>query len=1235
MTDRPSRRFPALLALALLAMLSSRALAWRARVLDAYQRVPLVKTLSAEDLAGAKPAVTPDKFAIGGKAVRLANDGVTLSFSETLAPGVHGLWLYARVPDSAVMGPWAPLYLEMTVDKPGGERVTSRQRVAYQPMYQCVTRLFFIAREKGSYRVQLKVGGASETALLLDFIEIRNELGRCVRQPLKRARHLVDDAGLARIRAWHREGKNPKPRRSKPKFPRRLPDAAGPPEMAAFLEQVREALPPMNQSNANIRALVELAEAASLDYLRTGNLDRGREAALVLAHLADRYPTLCRRVQDERYIFGRTSYERFGQGNGHAIPPAVLSRVYDRVFDVVRDDAELARVVGSIDPRVKRPLDFRAMLDCNVVQYELALYFRFTRQGMQLSWERGITDVLLVLGPSQVGQQWMDRFLHIQSYADLTGDGAYMDYLVNGINRDAVNYNGGAGYELAVPVNLVLNAVALERFAKLGGQVPPSAYDPKLNHRLPYACKLLLRYRIAGGFMPIGGDYGGANDYRYDVPPLASFGGRQQAYRWGFRHFNDPDLAWMARAYGRPPDADDEEWAAIEKAAADRRNPVLHGGSTTLPGYGYSTIEMGANESERTMKAAAAVRHKTGRGHGHGDMLDLTLYAYNKRVVSDGGRAGWPWMRFSAQHNLVEVDRHSFQATGVNSSYYGYPLLSRQLAGAGFVAGGGWCSSHPQLRDYRRDVAVIDLGAHGEGRLAGRHFYVFDVLRVDGGKVHTYSFHGPQGEIVEQSGGKRQPAPAQGALYGAGNPERGRTTDPFVTTVMGRARKKEQPRAGMRHHLFGLGDTPFYTGLGRNRGYNWDIPFVWIEREAAAPIADAYAAVFEPFLEEANLTQVTPLKVEGGGAGAHAARAVAVTTKWGRQDMVVTNEAGRPVRLGNGLETDAHFAFIARDEQGLISAAMVGGAYLRYAGVELAASRAVYAGSIVSVDPRSLALKTRPRLPAEAAGALVSFGQAPHLVADVVAANGRSLRLSRSHRIFRSPVVRVDAAARAVYPRIALPVTASEPGFYNGAAVANGKGEYYGRIERTEVAEMWMPIFTPITGADLRDADGDGRSTVRLTGFALPQQTRDPVVKYYGPFEKPVRMRQFNREPFAEPVVLEVLRVDPERRRLYFRPPADYDLMWHGWVYDGVIITNEAGDRQWRGNVPARELRLILAGERSLANFGEVIEIYDFGPGDPYRLGTHVGVERVAPGRYRASQNVKATVTLPEGTLDP
>ena len=80
-----------------------------------------------------------------------------------------------------------------------------------------------------------------------------------------------------------------------------------------------------------------------------------------------------------------------------------------------------------------------------------------------------------------------------------------------------------------------------------------------------------------------------------------------------------------------------------------------------------------------------------------------------------------------------------------------------------------------------------------------------------------------------------------------------------------------------------------------------------------------------------------------------------------------------------------------------------------------------------------------------------------------------------------------------------------------------------------------------------------------------------------------------------------------------------------------------------RGNLPAREFRIVLEGEPLRdTDFADTtgpmdpkrdrerrIYLYEFGPGDPYRLETHASAVRTDTGNYRLEANVKAQTSLP------
>lgn len=1326
-------RLRALVGAVLLAVLSAPlAFAWRARMYERYQDIPIVKSVDAAALPGAKSGITPDRMARGKGAVRLRAGGPTLSLTADLEVGYYSVWPYARCDAAAAaQRRGLPVYLEMVVRSPSGRVECSRQRVPYIEIYEPVTHLHLRAREKGTYTITLRACDGTTGSLLIDAIEVRDEMPGCARAPLKTAGGLIDYKLNVPVRTRKKLAGGPRPesaaeltkfyadlRASMPPlnallgacdapytdelkalakeltrpgfkpspwyepwafvdekagerydlsaylagkaYEGGLPDAGGgyfvhagqcgvPAQRSAEAPQVTghgeigkasaqgrdltiATLGPL--FGARLNDMTAALHLATEDYLKSHTRADARCAALCLAVLADRAASLDPRAQDMIHNFGYWSFTRFARHNGSGVDYTALAGAYDALFEAIKDDAELARVVGTGIPWVRTPRDLTAFFDYTILQQGLVRHFRFMRQGMQTGWEQATLALVLALGHNDVSQRWMDRFMR-EEFADLTGNAGWADHLACGYNRDGCNSVGGTEYTKASATGIVMIARTLEVATTRGFRVPRFAWDPKTNGRLLEAGRWLLDFRAAGGFSSYFGEWSDCRTHARN--PTYGYGEFQPAYLQLYAWTGDPRYARMVVAYGKGG-LDEKTWRRMLDASKDVRMPVLAKQSVVMAGFGGTMLEMNSGTDDYTRKGAVLLRHGSGRGHAHGDLLDLSIDAYGYRVCADGGRAFWPFPRFTCQHCTVEIDRSSFQATGINSGAFGYNTLFKPLAGVQFASAGGWCSTHPQLKDYRRDVAMVECGPED--------FYVFSVVRADGGKVHTYSFHASASDQWGTNCGEKPTDKDPLNLMDRCKDWRtGTTKDPTVIDwklALGRANKDD---VHLRHYAFGIGGLTFYMARGTG-SYTLDVPFFWAERASATPLSDAYLSVTEPWKDKPNLRSVRQL-VEAKGRlpvmGHDKAYTVEVVTASGRRDTIAAATPGHETRLTNGLEFDGHFAFVSEDDAGVVTATLVGGTYLRLPGkVSIKANRGEDRATIVGADFATRTLTSDVPLPGGSAGEHFQIGARPHLTSAYVdGIDGRRLTLRKDPLIFRSPIVKIDPAARAVYPFVQMPWTAAEPGYYDGCTATNEARSRFWKV-RVEPVEMWMPLFSPVEAADVTDADGDGRRTVRLTNFALPHEVRDPVARFYGPFTRPVRWRQMNRAPFREPVVVEVTRVDVERRRLYFRPPTgDYDLLWHRWVYSGVTITNEAGTRQWRGNYAATDFRIVLLGGAAptAADFADAdgdgqarILLYDFGPGDWIRLETHVQVRRVGPHEYRVQAGTACSVDLGPGS---
>lgn len=1222
--------------------------AWRSRCLDRYQNLAILAEYEAESI-GEQRQVKDDPYASGGKCLVIGKTDKGLRLSFKAKAGVTAVWIYGRVPSGTVDKPWPPLYLNIRGEYDGGKVFESRLLTPYQPVYMVVNAVYLPVHTAGTCTLTIRGDAESTADLWIDRIELRDELSNCEAGAFKQGTYLYDAEMIATLRTRHqtkqekeKKGKNPATASDSPIDTREA--------IQAYADSVWQRMPKLNTmlngtSQGAINALIAEASRFSQNFLETGDAMSARRAGVLLVALAERAPTFNSRFHAESNLHGTVCYQRFGMASGHPYGPTKLPTAYDKVFDHLKQDKLLAASLSDRVISITTPQTLCAFLDRNILQYELDLLFRFSYMRRLLGWEKWVANAILCLGPNRKGQEFMDLFMTL-TYGDLRANGGITDYMINAINRDGVNFDNASHYNRSMPYTIARNAMTFKRFVDLGGNVPAQLYDPDVNPRLVGSSFFVFNYRSAGGFQNVTGDGGDSTTHQFDRFPGNRADNHPDACVWLYQQSHDPRFAWLAtQTRTQPINADDALWNAITNIAAKVQNPILHGTTTCLPGYGRINLEFGEAENDPTLKASAHIQFGTGRAHQHGDLLDLTLNAFNQRVIPDGGRAGWPWMRFTAQHNSIEVDRTSFQSTGVNSGAYGYPLGFGGHGILRYASAGGWGSSHPTLSDYRRDIAFIDLGVHEEDGKRIRQSYVFSVNHISGGSVHTYCTHGMRGELTLNTEAKSTTHDPLGLMYKSETPRTGVTVDPLIcqwNATSGLNRKTGEVKPfdfGLRQHIFGWGGKTFYSARGTHHVYNNRIPFLWIEREADAPISDSYASVYEPTWKTPALTTVKTRSVTGGSVGADTPRAVEVINRYGRTDTVIISKAGVAITVEGGITTDAHIAMVSRDQDGLVQASMIGGSYLKVGDVELMSDEPVWKGSISALDQRTGKITLDPAPPVDAVdGDLITFNSLPHMTGEYIEKRKDGLYLKRMVETFRSPIVAVDSERNAVIPKIAMPLTVADPKFYEGCTATNEKHDKFWRVKRAEVAEMWMPILTPVTEAMITDVDGDGKRTVSLTGFAPPEKTRDPVIWFYGPFEKPVRMRQYNREPFVEPVVLEVTRVDSEKRRIYFVPPTDYDLVWNCWVYDGVILTNEADNRQWRGYIPAREFRLVLDGPVQDSDFTDAlspmdtvkdgerrIHLYHFGVGDPFMKENEVTLSRGADGTMTLTADATAS----------
>src|SRR5690606_18773090 len=134
--------------------------------------------------------------------------------------------------------------------------------------------------------------------------------------------------------------------------------------------------------------------------------------------------------------------------------------------------------------------------------------------------------------------------------------------------------------------------------------------------------------------------------------------------------------------------------------------------------------------------------------HAHPDMLNFDLLAFGLWLTPDHGypefATRWPsnaeWTGTTLSHNTVLVNR-----LPQKEIWNGKSRIFKQLEGFGMFQLDGR-EAYPEMEEYSRTMFLI---TEDDSSLAGQqNDYVVDLFSVIGGQDHTYSFHGPPGNLT-------------------------------------------------------------------------------------------------------------------------------------------------------------------------------------------------------------------------------------------------------------------------------------------------------------------------------------------------------------------------------------------------------------------------------------------------------------------------------------------------------
>ena len=863
-------------------------------------------------------------------------------------------------------------------------------------------------------------------------------------------------------------------------------------------------------------------------YNETGNYEAGWTAAMQLCRVAWQYPSLDGTqtlgalitdpggFQREMRCRRRDPSIKIGTGNGFDYPQ--LLSAYDKVFDVVKGNDQFAQSLGRFIPWVKTSDDVVTLMDVYLVQMMAKQIVRFNM--LSDNQPAMIVEPASVLGDRTVTDPWL-AWLWAKAYIYPNPPAGLGPVLVTGNDRNGVGYI--ASWMYCHGEEASKNGELLAEYIAGGGDTKYDLRDARLYPKVTAACYWPLQTSFAGLYWPRVGDVTGP-----DKPYASLFNNFEVKMHRGWQWTKDPVFAWMIKNHFARKAESDEEWAELEKAAATvTRAPYLAQGSRVMINW-FGLLESGTSHDDPRFRRAAMLRVGQGYGHQHNDTLDLHVYAHGYPfVIDDGQRAGYTSGSSASTkwHNMVQVEDKNWLG-------HSWVRTLSDVEGARYMQAEAVPPADlPNVTSYRRQVALLDVDegqgaapvtpravATGQGLPQGvvtPNSYVLDVVRVSGGKKHTYNFHAALDDEITSNAENLQPS-TNGVREGFPTSTHGftgvapeeltatwRMTRDNIGGGFGEMRmapwfNENSPRKYTRLHVLGQKGARVSTDWTFCKQWKYGFTNLYTTREEAADMDSVFPAIIEPYVGEPFITGTRLLPITGNDADAARAVAVEVRTKNGHTDMLFADGSPDKVRAVDGSHFAGEFGFVSRDGDGLRQVTLVGGTQLRLPEAALQLSVRERSAKIVAVDYREHRMEIDQAWPAGTFLKKSSFevgapGRMTTYEIASVGADGRSIQVQGSADLFLSRIASIDTEKREVGCTLGMPFLAGAPcpGRNRDLVASNEAGtkfwraEYLGRPkDDTDAKSYFFRLDGPVTPDDF------GKDGFRLWEFGVGDVVR-------------------------------------------------------------------------------------------------------------------------------------------------
>ena len=297
-------------------------------------------------------------------------------------------------------------------------------------------------------------------------------------------------------------------------------------------------------------------------------------------------------------------------------------------------------------------------------------------------------------------------------------------------------------------------------------------------------------------------------------------------------------------------------------------------GSRLLPATGHAVLSVGEGESA----LEAHLHFCLTDGHAHRDLLNLSLFAKGRELLSDFGYTHTfrrPWATCTLGHNTVLVDGKD-QAIRRRETWGNLRLCETTDPGLQVVEASSE-TVYPDLGRYRRTIAVVPIDE--------ANAYVLDLFRVAGGSLHEWAIHGAADadQVLDPGVPMRPGADSLASLLAdRGQPGSG-TYERYAEVYDVSVGEGDAPLSASFAYADGSGPRLRTTYLGpfpvevvtgmvpsihRANQDNAQVDAIrtpiFIARRSGPDLQSAFLAVHEPTHGDPRLSQIEPLPVGNG-----------------------------------------------------------------------------------------------------------------------------------------------------------------------------------------------------------------------------------------------------------------------------------------------------------------------------------------------------------------------------------